>query len=203
LLDIGGHVGKFIAMAAQAGWVAEAIEANPTTAAYARERTGLAVHQSALADLAPAGRRFDAVTLIDVLEHMPRPVTVLRAAAAVLAPGGWISVKVPCGPNQLLKEKLRVRLGRAARVSVADNLVHVSHFSPRSLQLALESAGFAEVTLTVGRPERSVAASSRVRTISNAGRSVFLTAARLWPGGVRSPLAFNLQAYARLTERGA
>ena len=51
-------------------------------------------------------------------------------------------MKVPCGPVQLLKETWRARLQRGYRATIADNLVHVNHFSPRSLRLALERAGF-------------------------------------------------------------
>jgi 2-polyprenyl-3-methyl-5-hydroxy-6-metoxy-1,4-benzoquinol methylase len=197
LLDVGAHVGKFAAMAAERGWTVEAIELNPTTAAYARERTGLPVHECGLPALAGARRPFDAVTLTDVLEHMPRPVQALRDAAGALAPGGWVAVKVPCGPNQLLKERVRVALRRAARVSVADNLVHVSHFSATSLSVALERAGFRDAIVSVGRPERTEAGPVVRRSLSNLTRDAAFAAARLLPDGVHSPLAFNLQAFAR------
>jgi 2-polyprenyl-3-methyl-5-hydroxy-6-metoxy-1,4-benzoquinol methylase len=201
LLDVGAHVGKFIAMAAARGWTAEGIELNPTTAAYARDRTGLPVHERSLAALAGDGRRFDAVTLTDVLEHIPNPMQPLLEAARVLVPGGWIAVKVPCGPNQLLKEKIRRALRLTRRVSVADNLVHVSHFSARSMQLALENAGFRAVTLRVGRPERSQTGSRSRRLLSNMFRGAAHDVARVLPGGVRSPLAFNLQAFGHTTKQ--
>lgn len=201
LLDVGAHVGKFVAMAGGRGWIAEGVELNPTTAAYARTRSGLPVHERAVSELAREGRRFDAVTLTDVLEHIPEPLGALRDAASVLVPGGWIAVKVPCGPNQLRKERARVALGRAPRVSVADNLVHVSHFSPGSLTLALERAGFADVALAVGRPERNESRWAPHRALANAARSAAYAIARALPGGVRSPLAFNLEAFAR--RRGA
>lgn len=200
LLDVGAHVGKFAAMAARRGWAVEGVELNPTTAGYARRRTGLPVHERPMSELASEGRQFDAVTLTDVLEHIPEPLGALRDAAAVLVAGGWIAVKVPCGPNQLRKERVRAAAGRAARVSVADNLVHVSHFSPRSLALALSCAGFAEITVEVGRPERNVAAQAARRALGNAVRSAAYGLARALPGGVRSPLALNLQAFARLKE---
>ncbi len=200
LLDVGAHVGKFMAMAAARGWVVEGIELNPTTAAYARQRTGLPVHERPLGQLAREGRRFEAVTLTDVLEHIPEPLRVLQSAGSVLVPGGWLAVKVPCGLNQLRKERARVALRTAPRVSVADNLVHVSHFSPRALALALARAGFVEVALNVGRPERSESLSPPRRALGNAARAAAYAVARILPGGVRSPLAFNLQAFARLPE---
>ena len=197
LIDVGAHVGQFIAMARLRGWRAEGLELNPTTAAYARERTGATVHQHPLSTVARDGAVFDALTLIDVLEHIPSPVSILRDAAAVLKPGGWIAVKVPCGRSQLVKERLRTALGLTCRVSVADNLVHVSHFSPKALRLALEQAGFDRITIGVGRPEQSLAGSAPRRALANAGRRTMCGVARLLPAGVHSPLAFNLQAFAR------
>lgn len=201
LLDVGAHVGKFVALARSRGWDAEGIEPNPTTAAFARGRAGVAVQATPLRALSAAGRRFDAVTVTDVLEHIPFPLETLRDAAAILTRGGWVAVKVPCGPNQLRKERLRALTGRSGRVSVADNLVHVSHFSPRALRLALERAGFTRISLQVGAPEHSDGGGRR-EGLSNLARDGVFYAARLL-GGTRSPLAFNLQAFACLGDRAS
>ena len=139
---------------------------------------------------------FDAVTLTDVLEHIPKPLTVLSRAADLLAPGGWIAVKVPCGPSQLLKERWRGRLRPGYRPTVADNLVHVSHFSAPSLRLALERAGFSSIAIEPGAPELPQGAGLR-GSLSRASRRAVHFAARVVPAAVHTPLALNLQAYAR------
>jgi SAM-dependent methyltransferase len=189
LLDVGTHVGQFLTIAAARGWRAEGLELNPRTAAHAGRATGAPVHQVDVRELAAAGRRFDAVTITDVLEHIPEPRATLEAIAGLLSPGGWIAVKVPSGPNQLRKEQVRASLGRASRVSVADNLVHVNHFSVDALSTALARAGFRDVDIGVGRPELMPS------WLSNAARLAVFHAAR-WTGRGRSPLAFNLQAFA-------
>jgi 2-polyprenyl-3-methyl-5-hydroxy-6-metoxy-1,4-benzoquinol methylase len=190
LLDIGTHVGRFLQMAGERGWRAEGIELNPKAAAHARRATGAAVTEIDIRAIAAAGRRFDAVTLTDVLEHIPEPRTALESLARVVAPGGWIAVKVPNGPNQLRKEQIRAALGRSTRVSVADNLVHVNHFSVEALTSVLERAGFCDVEVRVGRPELTPS------TLSRLFRLAVFQAARCTLGA-RSPLAFNLQAFAR------
>lgn len=191
LLDLGAHVGRFLALAAAAGWSAEGIELNPRTSAFAARATGLPVHRADLRELEAAGRRFGAATLIDVLEHVPEPPGALEAVRGVLEPGGWIVVKVPHGPAQLLKERVRGRLFRGYRPTVADNLVHVSHFTPRSLRLALERAGFSRVSVRPAAPELQ----------SGGARGLLLrgvtAAARVLPGGERTALAMNLVAYAQ------
>jgi SAM-dependent methyltransferase len=196
LLDVGAHAGRFVSLARHAGWAAEGLELNPTTAAYAAARTGAPIRQRNVHDVDIERGAYDAVTITDVLEHIPRPVPVLSRAAELHAPGGWIAVKVPCGPSQRFKEMWRSRLRRGYRATVADNLVHVSHFSAGSLRLALEHAGFSAITVTAGAPE--LPQGNGVRgALSRALRRGIHHAARLLPGGVHTPLALNLQAYAR------
>lgn len=201
LLDVGAHVGRLIYLASRAGWAAEGIELNPRTSAFAADKTGLPVHRIDAHALVFAGRSFRAVTMLDVLEHIPDPVAVLTTLRGLLEVGGWIAVKVPSGRNQLLKEITRSKLRKNYRVSVADNLVHINHFSPRALRLALERAGFSNIEITVGAPELSATRSSLLSrsALSDHLRQGVYHAARLIPGGVHTPLALNLQAYAQRT----
>ncbi|HEY8210654.1 MAG TPA: methyltransferase domain-containing protein, partial [Myxococcaceae bacterium] len=74
LLDIGAHVGRLMSLASRGGWAVEGIELNPRTSAYAARATGLPVHRQDAATLAERGVQYGAVTLIDVLEHIPKPV---------------------------------------------------------------------------------------------------------------------------------
>jgi SAM-dependent methyltransferase len=192
LLDIGAHVGQFIHMADGAGWQAEGIELNPRTSEFAARRTGLPVHRVNAHQLASEGKNYNAVTLLDVLEHIPCPVKLLSHVNDLLDAGGWIAIKVPCGRNQLLKENLRARIRRGYRVSVADNLVHVNHFSARSLRLALEKTGFDNIRINIGAPELNGTKSDLLRLgVYHIGRFT--------PFGLHTPLALNLQAYAQKT----
>src|SRR5919106_1542124 len=72
----------------------------------AAARTGARVHRVNAQQLETLGRRFDAVTLTDVLEHIPHPVDLLSQLRAVMTPGAWLAVKVPCGPAQHFKENV-------------------------------------------------------------------------------------------------
>lgn len=195
-LDIGAHVGRLIHLARQRGWRPEGIELNPRTAAFAARATGLTVHRKDAATLAEGGGGpYGAITLIDVLEHIPEPLKALRAARRLLVPGGWIAVKVPHGRVQLLKERWRGRLRRGYRPALATNLVHVNQFGPTSLRRGLERAGFSDVSMTVGAPELPPGGARAAA--ANLLRKAVWRASRLDPRGPESPLALHLLAYAR------
>jgi SAM-dependent methyltransferase len=195
LLDIGSHAGRFLHLARAAGWAVEGTEINARTAAFAAQKTGALVHRLRAEQVMELGRVFDAVTLTDVLEHIPEPVRLLATVRRMLGEKGWISVKVPCGPAQLLKETWRARLTRGYRATLADNLVHVSHFSPGSLRLALERAGFVDVAVEVAAPECPPGDRS-----SALMRVALYKIGRSMPFGVRTHLALHLQAFARASE---
>jgi SAM-dependent methyltransferase len=195
LLDVGAHAGRFMHLAQLQGWIVEGVELNPRTAACAAARTGAPVHHVNAHTLAREGRRFCAVTLTDVLEHIPEPTRLLSILFDLVEPGGWIAVKVPCGPSQRIKEQALAAL-TDHEVSLAGNLVHVNHFSPRSLRLALERAGFTRVAVRTGAPELLQLRPGVVRhAIANAVRLAAYAAGSV-PGAVRTPFALNLQAYA-------
>jgi SAM-dependent methyltransferase len=196
LLDIGAHAGRFMHLARDAGWQPEGIELNSRTGAYAAARTGLPVYSDNVERLVLSGHSYGAITLIDVLEHVPHPVSLLSKVHDALEPGGWAVVKVPSGPAQRRKEQVRALLSRGYRPRLADNLVHVNHFSPASLRKALERAGLQPIAVAVGPPEIPPP-SGHAAALSNLLRRALYRAGRLLPGGVHTPLALNLLAYAR------
>ena len=196
LLDIGAHAGRFIARARARGWDADGLELNARTAAYAASASGGRVQHGNLDTWSHDGRGYDAVTMTDVLEHIPHPRSALRRARGLLEPGGWIAVKVPNAPVQRLKESVRSWLRPGYQPSLADNLVHVNHFGPASMRGALEREGFTAVEVRVGAPEMPERGNGGAR-VDRFLRTLAYRVASGVPGGTRTPLAFNLQAYAR------
>jgi SAM-dependent methyltransferase len=194
LLDIGAHAGRFMHLAERAGWRPEGIELNARTAAFAATRTGRPVHAVNVDRLPLSDGGYGAITLIDVLEHVPEPLTLLMRVNQALEAGGWVVVKVPSGPAQRLKERARARLYRGYRPRLADNLVHVNHFSPAALRASLERIGLGSVTVDIAPPELPPAHRYH-HVFSNMFRRSLYHGGRLLPLGVHTPLALNLLAF--------
>ena len=95
LLDLGCALGFLLGVAREAGFEAYGLDLNEAAVADARREFGDRVHAGRLDDAAFPGVRFDAITLIDVLEHVPDPEALLETLAARLAPDGVIAAVLP------------------------------------------------------------------------------------------------------------
>ena len=160
------------------------------TATFASTRTGLPVHAVNVDRLRLSNGSYGAITLIDVLEHVPEPLSLLSRVDDALEAGGWVAVKVPSGPAQRLKERVRARVHRGYRPRLADNLVHVNHFSPAALAAALERVGLRRISVDIAPPELPAVHDYR-GVISNMFRRSLYHGGRRLPHGVNTPLALN------------
>ena len=91
LLDVGAYIGVFVEIARGHGWLAEGIEPSSWAVSKALERD-LPIHQGTQQDMVLANRKFDVVTMWDVIEHVTDPISELRQAYQLLNPGGWLAV---------------------------------------------------------------------------------------------------------------
>ncbi len=98
VLDAGCGSGGNLALLGRFGTVCGFEYDDEARAVAAALRVG-EVQPGALPDAIPFGaRRFDAIGLFDVLEHLEAPVPSLRALGARLAPGGALVLTVPAIP---------------------------------------------------------------------------------------------------------
>ncbi len=88
LLDVGAAYGFAVAEARAAGWRAFGVEISAAGARRAASASGGRVVIADAAALPFAAAAFDAVTLWDVLEHLPDPHAAVATASACLRPGG-------------------------------------------------------------------------------------------------------------------
>jgi SAM-dependent methyltransferase len=94
VLDVGCGPGLLLDEARRRGWTARGVDLSAWAVGQARARGIDALHGT-LSDAAfPAGL-FDAVFMVDVLEHLTDPVGTLLEATRVLRPGGSLCVVTP------------------------------------------------------------------------------------------------------------
>jgi SAM-dependent methyltransferase len=95
LLEVGCGHGLLLDEARRRGWQVSGLEPARAARAHA-ESLGLDVRDALLEDLDPAtDGGYQAIVMADVIEHLDDPVGALRAAAALLAPGGALCVVTP------------------------------------------------------------------------------------------------------------
>jgi len=135
VLDLGAGYGFWLAALARAGYEPAGVELSAEAAALARERSGAPVSTGSADDPLPYGdASFAAVTMLDVIEHLPRYPAALLECARVLAPGGKLFV-VTLNAGSLA----RPLLGR--RWSFWLDPTHVHMFSAGKLRRAFADAG--------------------------------------------------------------
>jgi len=186
ILDVGCGMGGFLCLAAAYGYDGYGIEPSEQ-AAWAQELHLNVRHGAAVDAFDPL--RFQAVTLWDVLEHIPRPKEMLTAVREVLEPGGYVFLSMPNGPHALWKAKLIRRLRGTGAEALALG-EHVVHYSAETIRMVLASAGY-EVVSVRGWPVGEFTGS--LRRVKRAAMAALTAFGDL----VGTPLGGSLLAIAR------
>jgi 2-polyprenyl-3-methyl-5-hydroxy-6-metoxy-1,4-benzoquinol methylase len=94
VLDVGCGVGLLLDEARRHGWRTQGVELSDWGVRRARH-LGLDVFQGTLEEAGFAPSSYDAVFMIDVLEHLADPVRTLAKVSQVLRPGGVLCLVTP------------------------------------------------------------------------------------------------------------
>ncbi len=179
LLDVGCANGEFLLQMRALGWEATGIDIDDQALVEAKA-AGLDVAHATLTDPgAIAGRRFDAITLNHVIEHLHSPAEALRGARELLEPSGmlWIAT-----PN--IRSLAHRAFGRDW-LSL-DPPRHLVVFAPDALGAVMRDAGFIDVRTP--RPVRNA-------------RSVFTDSVTLRGGDLTPTLRLRAEIAQRVWER--
>ena len=128
LLDVGCGPGTFLLVARQRGWEVTRLEPAQLARTFDLEVFNGLV--KALARQSPV--RFRAITSFEVIEHVSRPLAMLRTIRELLEPGGHMLVSVPnLDDPYCLKQQIPSNVPP----------VHINFFNRRSLGEAMRAAG--------------------------------------------------------------
>ena len=146
---------------------------------------------AARGDCAPFTRCFDLVGLFDVVEHVADDVGLLRGAAALAVPGGFVLLTVPADP------RLWSKFDRYAG--------HYRRYTRSALEGLLRDAGLEPVRLlplfrVLWPLARVNALVARHREVENAGQEYRV--AKIWNAALRGALALERSLF-RSSARGS
>jgi SAM-dependent methyltransferase len=161
VLDVGCGSGNFLRSMKEAGFAPFGIEPSGTGSEYGRETHGVDIYHGMIEDYLAAnrGRRFDVITLLNVLEHLTDPAGTLRQLRQVLAPDGIIVIVVPDARFHDLIGRLRRLVGVSDPYSFNDKGFlaafrvpeHLCAFQPRTITSLLQHCEF-RVLITESAP---------------------------------------------------
>lgn len=166
LLDVGCGRGETMEGLASRGWDVQGVDTDPKAVEVARRRGLQALSGTIWSELLSL-RSFDVIWMSHVIEHVHRPVAVLRRCRELLGPGRTL---VAVTPNS--ESWGHQVFGRTWRGLEPPRHLHI--FSRRALVRAAEAAGFGgiEVRVTI-RNARAIHGMSRaIRQAERAGTQV-------------------------------
>ena len=134
LLDVGCGPGFLLEQARERGWFAAGVDPSPFSVAQAH-RKGFEAFEGMLEDVALPAGWFDALALLQVVEHMSDPRPLLARCRELLRPGGALLVATP-NPGSTLARVKRERFNYWIPP------VHCAWYTPKALASLLTNAGF-------------------------------------------------------------
>ncbi len=133
-LEIGCSTGFTLEALADKDWEVVGVELNPSAANFGRRR-GLEIYNKTL-DQVDIKKKFSAVALFDVLEHLVHPSEMINKIKEMMIPGGNIFVYVP-NWNSATRELLGVQDSHFIWPTH-----HLTYFTPITLKNFLEKNQF-------------------------------------------------------------
>jgi 2-polyprenyl-3-methyl-5-hydroxy-6-metoxy-1,4-benzoquinol methylase len=133
LLELGSNVGLFLDVARSAGWDAVGYEPSRWAVETGRQRFGVDLREGVLEDVDEPPGSFDAVVMLDVLEHLVDPLAALSRLGALVGPDGLVTlstVNISSIHARLRKERWPWLIRP-----------HLHYFSPETMHAMLLAAG--------------------------------------------------------------
>ncbi len=95
ILEIGSGLGYTTYVLRNAGYKAEGIDISSVAVAHAKKIYGDYFSTASIADIKNTGKRYDYILLMDVIEHVTDPVTLIQEASGLLSSNGKLLVTTP------------------------------------------------------------------------------------------------------------
>jgi len=169
LLDVGCGCGYFLKEAQRRGWAVQGVDLSEESIVRARQLVGDVAFVGTVADV-DLSRRFDVITMINVLDHMRDPFQNLRRSRELLQEGGLLYLRFPNG----FFHRLIIRMQTMLTDKPLFNSLLVFHeysFTPAFIMTLLAEEGFHPVTVRNARLS-GAALYSKFRAVKSIGAMI-------------------------------
>jgi len=156
LLDVGCGDGFFLNLAQKRGWEPYGVEISNFHLEKAKRNLGEKnIFDVPLKSAKFPSDFFDAITLLDVLDHLTDPLGELKEVGRILKKNGLLAVRVRNGAFHVLLNRLFEK--NVFGIIPVSTVFHLYGFDRHTLKILLKKAGFADVRvensmLTGGNP---------------------------------------------------
>lgn len=134
IFDVGAATGILLDLARRRGWEPAGIEPSSWAVEVAARKHRLDLFTGSLETAALPKNAYEAVTMVDFIEHTPLPFDALRKAREILKPGGVLVLVTPDIHSPVAR--------LAGRRWWHFRPAHLAFFSRRSLHALLRRVGF-------------------------------------------------------------
>ncbi len=139
ILDVGCAAGFFLAVAKENGFDPYGVELNAWLADYGRKKFNVGnVKAGTLENAKWKENFFDYTTMWDVLEHVPDPIKTLKEINRITKENGYLIISYPDYSSIFAK-----LFGRRWWFLLSH---HIYYFTPKTMEMMLQKAGFEVVT---------------------------------------------------------
>jgi SAM-dependent methyltransferase len=136
ILDVGSSFGGFLKSASKF-FIPHGIEVSSYAGGYSKSAIGSTVHIGTLNDHPFPEDYFSAISMIELLEHLPDPVLAIQECYRLLREGGLLLIQTANMSG--LQAKIR---GRNYAYFMPG---HLSYFTKKNLVMALKNGGFRKI----------------------------------------------------------
>lgn len=144
IVEIGAGTGTFLRVAKDEGIAGLGFEVNPFTQPYALQENDVDVRAELWSKDTDVGE-FDLLLSLMVLEHIPEPRPLIKEMVeASLASKAHLYISVPFVDREHWKF-LHIDDPKAEGSPFFDQDVHVTHFSPKGMEMVLTEFGMTEL----------------------------------------------------------
>ena len=139
VLDIGCFTGEFLELMQQEGAEVYGLELQPEAVKIANKKLHNKVYQADVMSYNFPQKKYDIITLLGLVEHVTNPLQLLQRCYKLLSDDGIIMIQTP-NSTSLLAHTMKQYWPPYSPIE------HIHLFSRKSLEYALHSSGFQDLT---------------------------------------------------------